>query len=784
MIEKLPAAFCPACMMQRAFEPSASEAEEASAGSAITQTLDLNASASSPDVPVPSNAPGPSNVPGPSNPADSSGSADLVEGQEFGDYAIVRRLGRGGMGTVYEADHRPTGRRVALKVLAHSLDNPQARARFLREGRLAASINHPNSVYVYGTEEIAQTPTISMELIRGGTLQQLVKARGPMQVRAAVDAVLQIIDGLEAADRKGVLHRDIKPANCFVDHSGTIKIGDFGLSISTEARDDLTISNVTREGAFLGTPAFASPEQLRGEPLDRRSDIYAVGVTLYYLLTGKTPFSGENMVQLLATVLDKQAPSLRSIREDAPDELDLIVQRCLQKSPGQRFASYDALREALLPLSSLSPTPASMGNRLIANIIDVFSLSLVVMTLTYTWQYLWYGQLLLVPRAGADRAWYNVAMTVVTVSIPLLYYALCEWRFGKTLGKHLLRLRVIGGDQPPTIRQALIRASIFVIVPNTPSFVFSMMVREMSFERLQQSPVSWIAMGVGLLYYALKVGLFVTARSRNGYAGVHELASGTRVVCKPSVRLRPQRTEAVESFETTKNEEKIGPYHVLQHLWGSEWDRLVLAYDAKLLRRVWLRVRSPGSPEIDSTARNLARMSRLRWLGGRRTATESWDCYEALSGKPLTQAIDDGLSWDAMVGALWQLSNELTTACNDSSLPAELALDHLWITDEEILKVLPFAGNGDDESVSGESVSGESVSGSRYRVGTKPMRRGHLDCSPRRRDIPMTQPRWRQVATRPRVSPLARMKCLPTLVTQTLSKKRVRVSACLPLILR
>ncbi|WP_231615791.1 protein kinase domain-containing protein [Novipirellula artificiosorum] len=133
-----------------------------------------------------------------------NGLAELAPEQKFGTYRIVRRLGRGGMGVVYEADHLPTSRRVALKVMGHSLDDRDARARFLREGRLAASINHPNSVYVYGTEEIDGRPAISMELVRGGTLGQRVKVKGALAPKAAVDAILQIIDGLDAAYQAGV----------------------------------------------------------------------------------------------------------------------------------------------------------------------------------------------------------------------------------------------------------------------------------------------------------------------------------------------------------------------------------------------------------------------------------------------------------------------------------------------------------------------------------------------------------------------------------------------------
>ncbi len=545
-----------------------------------------------------------------------------------------------------------------------------------------------------------------MELIPGGTLQQWVKARGEMDVPAAVDAVLQIIDGLEAADRKGVLHRDVKPANCFIDPSGTIKIGDFGLSISTGPRDDPTITNVTREGTFLGTPAFASPEQLRGDPLDRRSDIYSVGVTLFYLLTGRTPFTGENMVQLLATVLDKPAPPLRSIRVDIPEELDLLVQRCLQKSPGQRFSGYDALREALLPHSSMKPTPAPLGNRLIANIIDVVSITSIITVITYGWQWFAYGYLLFMPRFGAEYAWYNVLMTLAMLLILVLYYALTEWRFGKTLGKHLLGLRVVDQDQKITGKQALIRAGTFVLIPGFPSMCYSLMTREMTLETMQQTPVWWIGMAVGAAYYVLKIEMFSTARERNGYAGIHELASGTRVVCKPRLSTRPIAPEPPDSFETNSNNQTIGPYHVLKHLWGSESDGLVLAFDAKLLRRVWVRVQPPGSPQVDTTARNLSRATRLRWLGAKRTDTQCWDCYESPTGKPLVQAIDKGLRWEAVVRSLSQLARELQTAGCESSLPDGISLAHLWITEEESIKLLPFAPQDDS---GGESSTNPGV---------------------------------------------------------------------------
>src|SRR5215217_2966882 len=165
-------------------------------------------------------------------PATARGLRDdgsIEEPFDFGGYRVLRLLGKGGMGAVYEADHLESGRRVALKVLGQTLDTPDMRARFLREGQLAAAVRHPNVVAVLAAEEIEGTPVISMELLHDGTLKDRVSKRGPLPVTEAVDAALQIINGLESAHAVGVLHRDVKPANCFGAADGTVKVGDFGL---------------------------------------------------------------------------------------------------------------------------------------------------------------------------------------------------------------------------------------------------------------------------------------------------------------------------------------------------------------------------------------------------------------------------------------------------------------------------------------------------------------------------------------------------------------------------
>jgi serine/threonine protein kinase len=230
------------------------------------------------------------------------------------------------MGTVYEAEQLATGRRVALKMLEQQLDSSELRQRFLREGRLAASVNHPNSLYVFGSEEIESAPVITMEIAGSGTLNDKLKKRGPFPVRSAVDAILDVISGLEAAFASGVLHRDVKPSNCFVSPDGSVKVGDFGLSVSTLATGD---SWATATGVILGTPAFAPPEQLRGDELDVRADIYSVGATLFTLLTGRAPFEGKNAVQVVATA------SPRSPR-GATTTTWRCAMRCCRSAPGNR----------------------------------------------------------------------------------------------------------------------------------------------------------------------------------------------------------------------------------------------------------------------------------------------------------------------------------------------------------------------------------------------------------------------------------------------------------------
>lgn len=608
-------------------------------------------------------------------------------GAVFGGYRIERELGRGGMGAVYAAEQLSSGRRVALKVLSHQLDSPDARARFLREGRLAASINHPNSVYVFGTEEIDDTPVIAMELIAGGTLQDRIQRYGPLPVGAAVDAVLQIIAGLEAAHSVGILHRDIKPANCFEDMDGTVKIGDFGLSISTSGRGD---SMQTMDGTFLGTPAFCSPEQLRGEELNVRSDMYSVGVTLFYLLTGRTPFEGRNMVQQLANSLEKAAPSPLQYRPDMPQRLARIVLRCLNKQATERFGSYAELQQALLPYASIAPTPATLGLRFAAGVIDHFLLIVVNFVIPllfldspmdylnpetfHSWRFFWIGLGLLIMRH--------------------LYFGISEGVWGASVGKALVGLRVASLNRSaPGIPRALLRSVLLQ------AFVIVEIFRYHMTDVTQVTAWTYLWIVGQILFFLL---IFVTARRQNGFAGLHDLWTGTRVIQKSAYQPRVAIAQTESTVPATDGMRKIGPFHVIATLSDTNDQTMLLGYDTRLLRKVWIRQTPSGSPPVSQVQRNIARPGRLRWLQGERNEHESWDAYEAASGNLLTSLVAKRQSWRVVRHWLHDLAAELYAATQTASLPDTLTLDRVWITSEGRAKLLDFPAPG-SVSVASES---------------------------------------------------------------------------------
>jgi hypothetical protein len=588
--------------------------------------------------------------------------------REFGGYRLLGLLGMGGMGTVYEAEHLATGRRVALKMLEQQLDSPEMRQRFLREGRLAASVNHPNSLYVFGSEEIEGAPVITMEIAGSGTLKDRLEKRGPLPVTEAVDAILDVISGLEAAFAGGVLHRDVKPSNCFSSPDGSVKVGDFGLSVSTLARDD---SYVTATGVIMGTPAYAPPEQLRGDELDVRADIYSVGATLFTLLTDRAPFEGKNAVQVVANVMNQKPKPLGELREDAPPALGRVVTRCLAKEPDGRYADYTALRNALLPFSSREPEPASMLVRVTAGWIDY----LIAFLPPYVALMFLVGSGALLVGPLVERTLYSARYYFLLLGFGFLYFTIAEGIWGAGFGKWLKGLRVVRANgRAPGLGRALIR----ILIP-----ILSVEVVRMPLMMAFISEAEWTGFQTALYVVgAIVCGwipglLALRARRENGFATVWDLASGTRVVVKPLGTVRSSIDPVAQSETPTNGAVSLGPFRITEELVPGQW---LVGTDPVLRRPVWLLRRNATEPPL--ARRNIARSGRQRWLQKVESAEGSWDAFEATPGVPFSGLVEDGtrVPWSTLRHWLHDLASELWAATRDETVPAELSLDHVWIT--------------------------------------------------------------------------------------------------------
>ena len=271
-------------------------------------------------------------------------------GRQLGAYRIVSLLGAGGMGEVYRAHDAKLGRDVAIKVLpaAYAAD-PDRLARFEREARLLAALNHPHIAAIYGFEESDDVHGLVLELVEGPTLADRLSGPGgteapPIRVEEALILARQIAEALEAAHARGIIHRDLKPANVKVTPGGTVKVLDFGLAkvwaadlAGTELSHAATIANMgTREGVIVGTAAYMSPEQARGKPLDRRTDVWAFGCVLFEMLTGRAAFAGETFSDTLARILERE-PDWSAVPASTPARIRDLLRRCLQKDPDKRL---------------------------------------------------------------------------------------------------------------------------------------------------------------------------------------------------------------------------------------------------------------------------------------------------------------------------------------------------------------------------------------------------------------------------------------------------------------
>jgi hypothetical protein len=600
---------------------------------------------------------------------DAAGPAEAPE--QVGGYRLLRPLGAGGMGSVYEAEEVASGRRVALKLIAPDVAaSPQAVERFRQEGRLASAIAHPRCVFVLAADEEAGRPYIVMELMPGDTLETLVQKRGPLPPEQAVARILDVIDGLREAHRLGVVHRDIKPSNCFLEADGRVKVGDFGLAKSLVGQ-----AHLTKTGTFLGTLLYCSPEQVRGQPVDAQSDVYSVAATLYFLLAGQAPFQTDDAAAAVARIVADPVPPLRAVRKEVPAALEQVVLRGLERDRQRRWRGLDDFRAALLPFAPGRLSIGGVGLRFGAYLLD----ALVLAPLAFM-------QSTVVMR---DMATHNhplvIASTALVLLVGLAYYAVLEGLWGCTLGKRWLRLRVwtAGGSDPPGLARGLLRTGTWLALASAPGALLQMVFDP---AYLATQPLLNLAVSSSqIVLLILGVGLMVcTMRARNGYRCLHDILSGTRVVRLPEPERRlalPGRGRSRPLLSAECAPHRLGGFAVRGELGRAGRGRVLLGEDLALGREVLLWVRPAEEPPVDPARHECNRGTRLRWLATGRDEGARWDAYLAPTGSSLPDLAAAGgpVPWAVARPVLEQLTGELAAAGDDGTRPPSLGVEQVWV---------------------------------------------------------------------------------------------------------
>jgi hypothetical protein len=429
---------------------------------------------------------------------------DLRAGERVGAFEILGPLGAGGMGEVHRARDTRLGRDVAIKVLPRSFSQDAERlARFDREARLLAALNHPGIGAIYGVEDSPHGRLLVLELVPGDTLADRV-ARGPLPISEALTICRQIADAVAYAHASGVVHRDLKPANVKYTRDGGVKVLDFGLAKALAPdsgigrADDPTItSGETRDGAVLGTPAYMSPEQARAQDVDRRTDIWSLGCILYETLTGRRPFQERTVTDTLAAVVSR-TPDWSALPASTPDAIRALLRRCLQRDRDRRLHDMSDVRieleDALAPNESVegakAPPPAAGFSAIELGAAAVLALLIVVNLVV---------RARLVPSLTGLYAGFGLPL-----ALPLRSYLVGSNWIGYSLAALALvwaALAIAGRPWRPKVRQAVLLASAAIVCAVT------------------------------------TVGLYLVAEAGLLQAMRHSLGSGTQVVKRDLVTL-------------------------------------------------------------------------------------------------------------------------------------------------------------------------------------------------------------------------------------------------------
>jgi hypothetical protein len=618
--------------------------------------------------------------------------------ERIASYRLIRRLGSGGMGTVFEAEDEGQAQRVAIKLIGRDYASSQeAVERFRREGRLASAVTHPRCVFVLAVDDHFGRPYIVMELMPGDTLQMLVEKQGPLDPAAAIVKIFDVIEGLQEFHKRGLIHRDVKPSNCFLENEGRVKIGDFGLSKSLGGEADLT-----RTGTFIGTPLYASPEQIKRDEVDERTDVYSVVATLYFLLAGRPPVQAKDAAEALARIASEPAPPLRAIRRDIPRSLEAVVMRGLEREPARRWKNLQELHDALLPFVPDRLSIASIGLRVAAFVIDLGVSHLL------SWAIL--GGVFLYHRgdmmsAAEFQYRHHELVGWVERGLWFFYFSVLEGMTGASVGKWMVGLRVSRVSQggPPGLGRGLVRAAIFYALTQLPADLW---------DTLSPPPLgARMAIKLGFAGLAVRglgfLALCSTMRQRSGFRGPHEWFSGTRVV--RTVRLR--RRHPTRRFRTLADSSlaidsatpapahlrTVGPYAIRAAARWESGSKVLIGQDSALDRPVWI-VLAPGEGSPFSPARRaLNRQSRPRWIGGGEDEEGRWDAFTAPAGVPLPSLVTaEGLAWRDVLPILRQLADELQLGVEDGMLPPVLLPEQVWIQPDGRVQLVDVLGSPAD----------------------------------------------------------------------------------------